>query len=605
MPAGKRWNPTLHKWIKRGEAKEFKYEEEDLESWSLLLSYFRYYPDRLLEICRSDDADYEQQFIQCLIWRIDARYKNTFVTGSRGTTKTFTKVSGAATELLLWPGEKIRYFGPTLDQTAEIVRGAYDQVSRVYPSLTSQIITRVSAKGDFALVTDTRSEFSIKTNRGDNSHQVICEECGQEDGIPFDHEKYQTVVSATNRLQHMVNGKPDPNHIDFKRHYITSASSQQNDSYRYRCEIYDEMVNTGTGFAIDIPYTVPVLSGIRDFEYYNDLKKNMTPEQWLRECESVYTGATKDPVVSDTALVKSQVIYVMEDKHCGDPNCIYIIGYDVSHEEGANHAMCATAVLKLTKQDDPYKQDLFMKELVYVCDMKPQTSAKQAQYLKNMWKKYTSEKSNFPTYIAIDNRQYGKAVTEQLMKDVNDGMNICCYNHEYIELEVPGSMPIIYPVKASNAARETGKGDPDGEMIKYAKAQFEGGDVHILTPDHYTGVDAYKKAHRIRSSNSDKTIAIPYIKAREMSYQISNLRILYRGNNWAEGRKNVRIQRDMWSALKYALRLAQILESENLVKSVKKNSKNIDTYLKKALEMQQKMNVSCRSRVIGRRGRIT
>lgn len=602
MPAGKWWNPTLHRWIKRGEPKPVNYsKKENKRAWALLISYFRWYPDRLLALCQSDDADFAQQFIQALIWRVDARYKETFITGSRGLSKTFTKMAGAQTEMLLWPGEKIRYFAPALNQAADLAKSAFEQVSKNYPALTSQVIIRVAGKDDFALVTDAKSEFKITTKRGDTCSQVIAEECAQEDDTPFDWDRYKAIVDATNRRPHIVNGLRDPNHINFKKHYITSASSQQNESFKYRCDIFNEMIAGESAFAIDIPWTVSVLSGIRDYEYFKGLRKGMTPEQWLRECESIYTGAAKDPVISDAALVSSQVLKVMEDRHCGDPDCIYIIGYDVSHESGANHAMCATCVTKLTEQKELYKEDVYLKRVVYLDDMRPKEAAMQAQYLKRLWQRFTLPGSNFVTYIAIDDRQYGKAVTEQLMKDMGDGIPLCCVNHEYKELEQHGAIPVIYPVKASNGAKETGNSDPDGEMIKYAKAQFENGNVQIITTDHYAGVDAYKKAHKIKSELGDADIARPYLKSREMTEQIKNLQIRYTGNNWSEYRMNSRIQRDMWSAVKYSLRLAQLLERKKLIKSARKG-KDWKPLIQQA--QRQKAVANYRPRVIGRRGRI-
>ena len=605
MPAGKWWNPTLHRWIKRGEPKPVDYSKKNSESWCLLLSYFRWYPDRLLAICQSPEADFQQQFIQALIWRADARYKETFITGSRGLSKTYTKLSGAATEMLCWPHERIRYFGPTMDQAADLARSAFEQVQKNYPALTSQIIIKTSAKGDFTLITDTNSEFRITSKRGDNCHQVICEECGQEDEYPFDHDRYQTAVDPTNRLRHLVNGYPDPNHINFKKHYITSASSQQNDAFKYRCDILADMVAGKSAFAIDVPWTVSVLSGIRDIEYFRGLKKNMTPEKWLRECESVYTGDTKDPVISDVALTKSQVLKVMEERHCGNPNCIYIIGYDVSHEEGANHAKCAIAVTKLTAQKEDSKKDVFLKQVVYLNDMLPREASLQAQYLKQMWTRFSMSGSNFLTYIAIDDKQYGKSVTEQLMKDMGDGVTLCCMNHDYPELELPGALPVIYPVKASNGARETGNSDPDGEMIKYAKMQFENGNVQMIVPDHYAGLEAYKKAHKITDSSSDVEIVLPYIKAHEMVRQIKNLQIKYRGSNWSEDRVSKFIQRDMWSATKYTLRVAQLLERKNLIQSARRKT-NWEPLIAAARRASATASgvASYRPRVLGRRGRV-
>lgn len=55
-----------------------------------------------------------------------------------------------------------------------------------------------------------------------------------------------------------------------------------------------------------------------------------------------------------------------------------------------------------------------------------------------------------------------------------------------------------------------------------------------------------------------------------MVRQIKNLQIKYRGSNWSEDRVSKFIQRDMWSATKYTLRVAQLLERKNLIQSARR-----------------------------------
>ena len=83
--------------------------------------------------------------------------------------------------MLLWPREKIRYFGPTMNQAADLAKAAYEQVAKNYPALTNQLMVKTSNEGEFWLIGETGSEFRVTVKRGDNCHHIICEECGQED----------------------------------------------------------------------------------------------------------------------------------------------------------------------------------------------------------------------------------------------------------------------------------------------------------------------------------------------------------------------------------------------------------------------------------------
>lgn len=122
-------------------------------------------------------------------------------------------------------------------------------------------------------------------------------------------------------------------------------------------------------------------------------------------------------IVRDDVLFECRKIPVMEEHHCcKDPDCklrpedvIYVIGYDVSAENNARNAKCAAVVVKLTRQDEPMKRDKYLKQVVYVDDWPPPgASMMQAAKLKQLWYQFTYEGAG--TYIAIDARNYGKAV---------------------------------------------------------------------------------------------------------------------------------------------------------------------------------------------------
>ena len=155
------------------------------------------------------------------------------------------------------------------------------------------------------------------------------------------------------------------------------------------------------------------------------------------------------------------------------------------------------------------------------------------------------------------------------MMDVGDGLPpLCIYNHAaYSSAELPGALPVIYPIKAGG----TGVTDPDFEMIKYAQTQFENHNVELLTGNQREGLEAYKARHNIKSDEQDWYIVRPYQKARELVGQIQNLKLVPSGAGMSEKRISKSIQRDSWSALKYALRFSYRLERKYLGDKQKKD----------------------------------
>ena len=567
MPAGLRWSKEHRKWVKDDRKQEIYYDGLNPDSWGLLLSFFRAYPDKLLDAMEGDNPKYSLEIIQRAFIRIFARYPKSFITASRGTTKSFCVNCEEKTRGILWPGITDRYAGPAKEQLAQILDGVERDIKSQYPGLDDYWHSVSHGKDSFEQITECGSVYSIKTNRGDTCNGCIGEEVAQSDkGKAFDHEHFRSAILPAIRGQRMVNRVPDPLFPQFAQRYVTSAGNIYNDSYEYRAPVVRGMVNGDERcYALDVPSEVAVLSRIRTTDWRDDLKSKLTAEEWLREMDSIWTGNSENPLISEKAIVASKNLLMMEDGHCGDPEAFYVIGYDVSYADGAKNAKCATAILKCEKQTAEYRKSRYMKSLVYITDSPPPPSAaQQARILKQIWRRYCIANGK-TAYIAVDSNQYGRAVTEELHKDMGDGLpRLCCMHHDFPELEGKDALPVIYAIHATPG--NTGKYDPDGEMIRYMELEFEQGNFRLLTSNVYEGVEAYKKKFGIRDDDLDAKIAIPYRKTKEMVSQLNNLRKKVIGYGIKEERSSKSIQRDMWSATKYAGRVTSILEYENLVK---------------------------------------
>ena len=568
MPAGLKWSKTGAHWVvDEGARNDRNYDNFDMRVWGLLISYWRYYPDKFLDMMEGSSTKYELQPIQRIFMRAVARYPQVFITASRGTTKSFCMLAAKEVEGILYPGVNTQYAGPSKEQLADILSGVQEEIFEQWPGLKNYWAYKSNSRDNFELVSNEGSRIMINVARGTTCNSVIAEEIAQSETKTtkaFDHNNFQKAILPAVRGIRMVNRIRDPFFQQYQQVYITSAGSTYNEAYDYRAPILRAMLDGDRAFCIDVPSEVAVLSKIREVKWRENLKQNLTADGWLQEMDSLWTGTSENPLIRDSVLTESKNLLTMEERHCGNPDVFYIIGYDVSYIDGAKNAKCATAILKCEKQKGA-KQNRYLKSLVYVYDNPPpQTSFHQAWQLKQIWRRFSMENGE-PTYIAVDARAYGKSVVEELHKEMNDGLpTICCMNHEYPELEETGALPVLYAVQATGGSYQ-GKHDSDADMIRYAEVEFEQGNVRLLTGNVYDGVEAYKKAHNIREADLDSRIARPYQKTRELIGQIGNLKKVVNGFNAREERVSKGINRDMWSALKYALRVAYLLEMQNLL----------------------------------------
>lgn len=510
--------------------------------------------------------------------RAYARYTDVAITGTRGMTKTYTKMISEMINGVAWTGTQVLYTGPSLKQLASIGGKTFHDIEHDYAALAKHWRVTAESKDDFKIETDYGSAFYIGEKRGDNIHAATAEEFAQEENPPFDFDEYTTIVLPAVRLRHNVNGSPDPNFVAYKNHSITSAGRKQNHAYQVRCEVMKEMGRGESAFTMDVPWQCVVLQQMRPYSWAQKLRTKLTPEKWMREMESRYTGADSNPIVRDEVLAECRKLMIAENRHCAydignklkPEDVIYIVGYDVSYADDKKNAKCACVVLKCTRQTDWLKRDRYLKQAVYVDVWNPPVkSMMQAQRIKDVWSRFCYE-GGAATYLAIDAWQYGTSVVENLMMDLGDGLApLCVRNHaSFTELEQENAVPCLYPIKAGGA----GVTDPDAEMVRYAELQFENRNVELLCSNVNEGVENYKKYHRIKDDSMDAMLADPYIKTRELVGQIQNLKKVASGTTQKEERISKHIQRDIWSALKYALRVAQILEREELAQAVRHKS---------------------------------
>ena len=527
----------------------------------------RWFPDFLADLCRADDANYDLPILHRVNMRAKANFQYVDLTEGRGAGKSHSSILEEETEQLTWPGIKTLYSGPSLVQTSAIGRDTHRAIEHDYPILTAHFQTDSSAKADFAISTaDYGSSFSITGKRGMNLHKSVAEEVAQSDGVKFDEDDYIQIVLPAVRLRYMVNGKISPSYIPFKQHSITSAGRRQSYAYENRCRHLTMMQRGESAFVMDVPYDVLLLNQMRPVSWAESRKAELTPDQFARELCSLYTGTDSFPMVSDSTLTDCRSMLMMESHSClkdrdnslGPKDVIYVIGYDVSYADGPANAKCACVVLKLTRQTGMTRRDKYLKQIVWVNDWKPTPDMDQALKIKKIWDYYCFDGAD--TYLAIDAWQFGSAVAHCLMQDLGDGLPpMCSWNHEFqTSYELPGAIPVMYPIKAGGL----GVTDPDQDMVRYAQTQFEYRNVQMLTSNWQAGLEAYKKYHRIRDDRSDAAIYAAYRKTSELVGQIQNLKVI----NGAEKRISQHIQRDSWSALKYALRVSQRLEWQNLVK---------------------------------------
>lgn len=552
---------------------------EHNEIWRKRIACWRYYPYKLARIMQSQKPLFGLALIQDVLLLILANFDNVHITGTRGIGKTYIALLEEKLEAILRPYMRQGHTAPTKEQATNIVRGVNFDIDANFPLLAQEFQPCKDSKDELIIrgrssdLTEIRTYAPLPTVRGGNITQMKVEESGQEGdkSNTFNHKIYQDALLPAVRTPRMINMHKDIC-VKNKIAYLTNASSKQNDNYRvYLKNAWRDMVNLKGGFVVIMDWRVAVLSNIRDFEWAMKLKDTMSPDAWLKNMESIYIGSVENPILRDEWITRSRSLPLMELQHCGKKGVNYSIGYDVSQEEGAVNAKCAIVVNKFYES---VGKDKYSIDTVYIEKREPSDSKEQAKYLKEIYNRFCPPKDLVEsgeageTFIAIDTQSYGKAVLEDLMRDLGDGyppfttVSIGDKARKYSDKELQGAIPCVYPIKARTGFNDdSDQFDPDSVMIDYVTRKMAYNWIRLpISP--IEGVKQYKQAHKIKEDYQDAIIAEMYQTIDEMIGQIQNLKKRFNGSRYSEQRVSIRIQRDLWSAFKYSCRIIQLKESE-------------------------------------------
>ena len=57
MPQGKFYSKNLKKWVDKETERKIDYDQFDDEACALLISYWRWYPDKFVDLCEAETPD--------------------------------------------------------------------------------------------------------------------------------------------------------------------------------------------------------------------------------------------------------------------------------------------------------------------------------------------------------------------------------------------------------------------------------------------------------------------------------------------------------------------------------------------------------------------
>lgn len=512
------------------------------------LNDLNYYWDSIKDIQNSENYVYD----------IFVPDNSTFIGNGFVNHNSFISILGLILKCIMYPNSKLFLASGGKEQSANIAREKIEEVFTLLPLLAREVKEFTSQKDYVRLVFHNGSKFDIvavqNSTRGGRRTGGLIEEA-----ILVDGDLLNSVIIPLMAVDRMsANGKIDHNEIHKSQIYITSAGDKSIFAYHKLRELVKRQVLKGDAFVFGADYRLPVLYGLLDPNFVNDMREDGTynPYDFLREWGSIWTGAGKDAFFDLTSIERNRILQKVEHlRPKKGSNDIYIISCDTSRCEGKQNADTGIVVIKLKLNEN----GTYTKHIVNVITIPSEHFEEQAIYLKKLVFKYNA------SMLIVDANGLGVGLVDFCIKSNFDPETneilppFAVVNDErYDKYRTDDALPLLYNIKSGG-----GQGELSSAIHVNCLSQISSGKVKFLV-DEITGKTIIKGEKKQMDANEEVDNLLPYIRTSLMQDQMMNLRSTQQGKNVTLKPVSRSINKDLFSALEYGLHyIVSVMEEEN------------------------------------------
>lgn len=351
------------------------------DDWKSYLALFRNYPDLFIDFILPENSTFKLYFYQRMIIRAMFRYRRTFFTLTRGSSKSFTEILGKYIECILYPNIRIMITAPQKQMASQIAQQNIESIWNFMPILKSEL-RKIQFEKDYTRLTFHNNSILDVVANSESSRGLRREGLAVEEIIHerFDEDNFNEVIlpiMANNRVP--ACGGTDIYEKHKKIAIVTTAGTKQSFAFGMHEEYRQAMKNGEDAFVLGASYELATSFGLLSLDYINDLKEspNFNPISFTREYGSVWSGSSEDSLVDLETFRKSRVLVQAEDKAM-DKNAEYICSYDVARSEGNLNAQSALVVIKIIPKGD----GTYSKHVVNIYTFEGSHFREQALFLK-------------------------------------------------------------------------------------------------------------------------------------------------------------------------------------------------------------------------------
>lgn len=517
------------------------------------IAFWREYPDLFIDFLKGPNSTFNLYFYQRVFLRAICRNKYSYMTFPRAYSKSFIAILGSMIKCVLYPGSKLFICSGGKEQAASIATEKIKELQDLIPALNRELDLRPGKtqfqKDYVRLIFKNGSQLDIvaarDSARGGRRHGGLLEECILIDADALN----KVIIPLMNVSRALANGERSDGESPLNKSqvYVTTAGWKNTFAYDKLIQILLwQVMYPGKSIAMGGTWRIPVLMGLLDKNFINDLKADSTFDEssFSREYESIWAGASEDAFFSSDMFDHNRKLNQPEYEYSNrsSKNAYYVISLDVGRK-GDNSV---ATVIKTT----PQAEGDSIKSIVNIYPYEDEHFEDLTIKVKKLYFKYKART------LVIDGNGMGIGVLDYMVKNQTDPDTGELIPNFGIENDEEGYykkyknadtiLDAIYIVKA-NAPLNT-------EMHSNVKIQMRTNKIKFLIDERTAKTKLMEtKAGQNMSIEARTEYLKPFTLTSILKEEMMNLREENEGQNIILKQSNKKIKKDKFSSLEYGL----------------------------------------------------
>lgn len=539
--------------------------ESNRQTYEKVWQFFSAYPDLYIDFITPSDSEITLFFYQRIFLRALMRFKQVAIIAPRAFSKTFISVLGIILQCIFIPKTKRFICAPKKEQGAKVAKEKFDEIFDRFPLLRKEVLSYTTSPDNIKLTFRNGSIFDVvaalDSQRGGRRAGGLVDELRDHDPDTIN----EVVLPLMNVKRRMSNGRVNPYEPQPQQLWMSSAASKSSYCYEKIIELLEsEIINPDATFVWGVDYRVPMMHGLLDKQYINEIKMSQTvkDDSFAREYLGHFTGSVEDSWLDYDKLTKYRRLINPElvNKIKPDEDAFYLISVDV----GRFQCQTVATIFKVYR-----KQDYFVYRVVNIVVIGVGKTVhhfdEQSLEIKRLIERYN------PLEVVVDTNGVGAGLMDFIIKPTIGDDTVypayCAINDDnYSKKLYPDAIPLVYSLK-SNATL-------DSKIHANLYTTLNSGRVHFLAREQEikNKLLSTKVGQKMKLEKRMARI-YPHEITTRLFEELANLRLKQSGGLEIKlERVNTHMGKDKVSSLEYGLwRLKEI--EENYYKKQRRKQK--------------------------------